>query len=514
VARRRIEVNDVVEVLVHWQAGRTVKQIVRSTGMARNTVRKYLAAVQRAGLEATPALPRCELSAWVSRSCPELTKEVPQTDHWSQLHSLREEIEEGLKHSRMSTVWQRLHDQGRLSCSVITFRRYVRRVLRIGDPAQITVLRPPAAMGEVAEIDFGVLGIWVDPMTQMRRRLWMFLMVLAASRHMFVRPVWRLDLKTWIRCHVEAFEFFGAVPRRCVLDNLKDGVVKPSLYDPQLNRTYAELAQHYGTLLDPCRLEKPKDKPHVERMVPYARDSFWSGRQFSSFDEMLRSASIWCLETAGTRVHRTTRQRPLDLFELERQAMLPLPSTRFETVSWHKVKVPRDIHVNVRGALYTVPWQYQGRWLQARLGDTTLEIFDGEELVKTHVRVPAGQRQTDWSDYPHEKAAFFVRNPGWCRIQAGRLGPNVSSVVGALLNDGAIHHLRQAQAILRLAEKYPVERLEAACQLAALADGQYLTVRNLLSSGRDRFGIESIHERANTAPAFLHGREVVLAGAI
>jgi transposase len=513
VARRRIEVSDVVEVLVHWQAGRTVKQIVRTTGMARNTVRKYLAAAERAGLKREPVLPKAELAAWVSQACPELGGEIG-TDFWAELRGLHDEIAEALKHSTMATVWQRLHDAGRVRCSVITFRRFVRKVMREGNPARITVIRPPAALGEVAEVDFGVLGMWVDPVTQLRRRLWLFLMVLAASRHMFIRPVWTLDLKTWIRCHVEGFEFFGSVPMRIVLDNLKDGVVKPSLYDPKLNRTYAEMAQFYGTLLDPCRLEKPRDKPVVERNVPYARDSFWSGRHFGTFDSILRAAPIWCMQTAGTRVHRTTRQRPIDLFELERKVMLPLPAGRFEIVSWHKVKVPRDIHINVRAALYSVPWRYQGQWLQACLRDKTVEVFDGEELVKTHIRVPAGQRQTDWADYPLEKAAFFVRNAPWCRKYAEHIGPNTTSVVASLLEDGAIHHLRQAQAILRLADVYPVERMEAACRIAALADGQFMTVRNLLTSGRDQLDIDVIYERANSAPAFLHGPEVVLAGGI
>ena len=502
--------NDVVEVLVHWQARRSLKQIARSTGMARNTIKKYLGLAAQAGTTREPALTRAELAArWGQNGEREIGSR-----YWEELEACREEIASGVKESTMATVWQRLHAAGRLRCSVITFRRYVRRQLREVDPDRVTVRRPPVAPGELAEIDFGVLGIWVDPRTLLRRRLWAFLMVLGASRHMFVRPVWALDLKTWIRCHVEAMEFFGAVPRHWVVDNLKDGVVKPSLYDPLLNRTYAELAEHYGALVDPCRSEKPRDKPVVERMVPYVRDSFWSGRHFGSFEEILRGAAVWCMEVAGVRQHRTLRARPLDVFELERKAMLPLPSSRFEVVSWQGAKVHRDLHINCQGALYSVPWRLVGRTVQVRLGENTVEIFDGEELVKVHVRVPAGQRQTDWSDYPSGKAVFFVRNQAWCRQQARLLGQSVSELVEALLADQAIHHLRQAQAVLRLAEIYPVERLEAACQLAAQADGQYVTVRNLLRSGRDRLPVELAAERANESPAFLHGRQLVLAGGV
>lgn len=510
MARRRIEVSDVVEVLVHWQAKRSLKQIARSTGMARNTVKKYLALAAQAGIRREPVLSRSELATRLRADGQRVVGERFRAE----LEACRAEIVEGIKASTMATVWQRLHAEGRLSCSVITFRRYVRKELREVDPDRVTVRRPPAPPGELAEIDFGVLGLWVDPRTQIRRRLWAFLMVLGASRHMFVRPVWALDLKTWIRCHVEAMDFFQAVPRRWVIDNLKDGVVKTSLYDPLLNRTYAELAEHYGALIDPCRSEKPRDKPLVERMVPYVRDSFWSGRHFTSFEEISRAATVWCLEVAGVRRHRSLRARPLDVFELERKAMLPLPSTRFELVSWQTAKVHRDLHLNCQGALYSVPWRLVGRTVQVRLGQETVEIFDGEELVKVHVRVPSGQRQTDWSDYPSGKAVFFVRNPAWCRQQAALLGPQVSELVAALLSHNAIHHLRQAQAVLRLAEVYPVERLEAACALAAQADGQYMTVRNLLRSGRDRVALEVAAERANQAPAFLHGRQAVLAGGI
>lgn len=500
--------SDVVEVLVHWQARRSLKQIARSTGMARNTIKRYLGLAARAGITREPVLSRGELAARLR----EKGERELEDRYRAELEACREEIVEGIKASSMATVWQRLHAAGRLGCSVVTFRRYVRKELREVDPDRVTVRRPPAALGELAEIDFGVLGSWVDPRVQRRRRLWAFLMVLGASRHMFVRPVWALDLKTWIRCHVEAVEFFGAVARRWVVDNLKDGVVRASLYDPLLNRTYAELAEHYGALVDPCRSEKPRDKPLVERMVPYVRDSFWSGRQFGSFEEILRAAPVWCLEVAGIRQHRTLRARPLDLFELERKAMLPLPTTRFEVVSWHGAKVHRDLHINCQGALYSVPWRLVGRTLQVRLGEQTVEIFDGEELVKVHVRIPTGQRQTDWCDYPTGKAVFFVRNHAWCRQQARLLGPNVGGLVEALLADQTLHHLRQAQAVLRLTEVYPVDRLEAACRLASQADGQYVTVRNLLRSGRDRLPTEAADERANDAPAFLHGRQIVLAG--
>jgi hypothetical protein len=113
---------------------------------------------------------------------------------------------------------------------VVSFRRFVRRELGEVNPERVVVRRPTAELGEFAEIDFGVLGFWVNPLTQQRRPLWAFVMTLGGSRHMFVRPVWSLDLETWIACHVEAFEFFGVVPRRLVCDYVA-GTVERRLLD-------------------------------------------------------------------------------------------------------------------------------------------------------------------------------------------------------------------------------------------------------------------------------------------
>ena len=159
---------------------------------------------------------------------------------------------------------------------------------------------PPA--GEEAQIDYGYLGSWVDPVGGRLRRMWAFVMVLACSRHVFVRPVLTMDQAAWTQAHVEAFAFFGGVPARLVPDNLRTGVERPDLYDPKINRSYAELAAHYDTLIDPARVRKPKDKGRVERPMPYVRDSFWRGREFTSI----------AADAAGrARVVHRRRRRPL-----------------------------------------------------------------------------------------------------------------------------------------------------------------------------------------------------------
>ena len=132
-------------------------------------------------------------------------------------------------------------------------------------------------------------------------------MVLPHSRHMFVRPVLVMDQRAWTEAHVAAFGFFGGVPARLIPDNLRTGVDRADLYDPKINRSYAELAAHYGTLVDPARARKPKDKASVERPMPYVRDSFWRGREFTSLAQMQAAAVAWSADVAGQR-----KCRPLD----------------------------------------------------------------------------------------------------------------------------------------------------------------------------------------------------------
>ena len=164
-----------------------------------------------------------------------------------------------------------------------------------------------------------------------------------------------------------AFEFFGGVPARLVPDNLKTGVDKPDLYDPKINRSYAELAEHYGALIDPARARKPKDKPRVERPMPYVRDSFWRGREFVSLQHMREQAIVWCKDVAGQRSCRPLGgAAPASVFAaVEADALKPLPPKGFVVATWSTGIIGPDIHVKVGKTLYSVPWRHIGRRVDA-----------------------------------------------------------------------------------------------------------------------------------------------------
>ena len=354
------------------------------------------------------------------------------------------------------------------------------------------------APGSEAQIDYGRLGMWFDPVSGRRVAVWAFVMVLACSRHLFVQPVLKMGQSSWCASHVAAFEFFGGVPARLVPDNLKTGVARPDLYDPKINKAYAELAAHYRCLIDPARAGKPTDKPRVERPMQYVRDSFWRGREFTSLQQMQAAAEIWCRDVAGVRTSRALDgQQPGFVFStVEQHALLPLPRNEFALAVWSSGKVATDCHVKVGKALYSVPWRLMGQQVHARTcGD----------IVPTHVTHHGG-RANDFEHYPPEKIAFTMRNPTWCRRVAAEVGPACTRVIAEFMEVNAIHRLRSAQGVLALRKTVGDVRLEAACARAiTVGDPSYRTVKGILAAGTELD--RTTQPRAPHAAAHLRGPE-------
>lgn len=481
---------DVTEILIHWYAGRSQSEVAASLGVDRKTIRKYLAPAIAAGI--TPGGPPISTAEWVERISgwfPEITDTRLRQITWPEIDKHRDYIAEMLKAGvTQATIHQRLRDERGLQASVASLKRWVAANL----PEEVrrdrvTVLADEAEPGSEAQIDYGHLGSWVDPRSGKKYRVWAFVMVLVCSRLMFVRPVLRMDQRAWTECHVEAFAFFGGVPARLVPDNLKTGVDKPDLYDPKINRSYAELGEHYDTLIDPARAAKPKDKPRVERPMPYVRDSFWRGREFASLEQMQQQAIVWCREVAGRRACRPLGgAAPASVFAaVEAEALKPLPRKPFVLATWSTGKIGPDIHVKVGKTLYSVPWRHMGRTVDARETPTVVQIFDNGELIATHGRRPTG-KATELSHYPPERIAFKMRTPTWCRAKAREIGPAATEVITGLLEVNALFRLRAAQGVIGLADKHSAERVEKACARAIeVGDPSYRTIKGILAAGTE-----------------------------
>jgi transposase len=517
MARRTFDVVHVMEILVHWDAGRSQSEIATSLGVDRKTVKKYLTPAIEAGMEPGSGRTQAEWSVLARGWFPQLADTSLRQVSWPLIEPHRDyivaQLEEGVT---KQTIWQRLAEERGLDASVASLKRWIAANLPEQALRQrVTVLGDDPPPGQEGQIDYGYLGMWLDPLGGRRCRVWGFVMVLSCSRHLFLRPVLRMDQAAWTECHVEAFAFFGGAPARLVPDNLKTGVIKADLYDPLLNRSYAELAAHYGVLIDPARANKPKDKPRVERPMPYCRDSFFRGRQFASLEAMQAEASRWSLQVAGRRSCRPLHgAAPLSVFEaVEREELTPLPRSVFVLAVWSRPTVGPDIHVKVGKSLYSVPWRFIGAKVDARATGTMVQIFAKGELIATHPAIARG-KQTDYSHYPPEKIAFRMRTPVWCRTRAAEIGEDAVAVIADLLAVNALFRLRAAQGVLGLADKHGPERLEAACGKAlAVGDPTYRTIKGILAAGAET-DPPPTGTGDGGAAAFLHGPDTLFGNVV
>ena len=219
---------DVTEILVHWYAGRKLAEIARSLRVDRKTARKYVDGARMQGLRpGGPEVAQEQWAAWVREWFPELVKPEARSSTFAEISCYRDYIAGALQTNTVSTIHQRLRDEHGLLAGLSSLRRYVRLEFPAAvAQSAITVLKDDPPPGEEAQIDYGYLGIWIEPLTGRRRRVWAFSMLLSNSRHMFVRPVLNMTLPLWIECHVAAFQFFDGVPLRWVPDYVARHIIE------------------------------------------------------------------------------------------------------------------------------------------------------------------------------------------------------------------------------------------------------------------------------------------------
>ncbi len=463
---RELTMVDVRELLRRFQAGEAVRRSARECGADRKTVKRYYEAARlcgvRAGVELTD-----ELVGEVGRRVQARPAPAP-SDAWRALVPVRDRIEAWLQAERplrLVRIRELLAREG-IAVSYSTLRRYAQREFGFGGP-RVTVRLADTPPGEEAQVDFGHVG-WLTDVTGQRRKLWALIVTLSYSRHMFVWPTLTQTVVDVCEGLDEAWRFFGGVARRVVLDNASSMVTVPNAQAPVLQRSFREYAQARGILADPARVRRPQDKGRVENAVPYVRERWADGERFLDLADSRRSAAAWCRDIAGQRVHGTTRAVPFTVFEAEEKALLlPPPLERFDVPTWGTAKVHPDHHLQVARSLYSVPTAYIGRQLDYRLDSKTVRFYGGLELVKVHARVAPGKRSTDPADYPRTRTAYALRSVDALVAAAQERGPSIGAFAQKLLG-GPLpwSKMRQAQALVRLCDRYGAERVEAACQRA------------------------------------------------
>jgi hypothetical protein len=321
--------------------------------------------------------------------------------------------------------------------------------------------------GEVAEVDFGRLGYVYDKALGKKRLLHALVVTLVFSRHQYVHVTHKQDLPALIKGIEDAWDFFGGVTRRLIIDNMKTAVVKSDRYEPVFNRTFLEYSQHAGFIIDPAVAYHPQGKATVERQISYVRENFFKGEEFIDKDHAQREALKWCLNTAGMRTHGTTRKCPRIVFEEQEKSLLLPPRDRFDVPKWGSSKVHPDHHIRFGNAMYSVPTDYLGKTLDYRADSKLTRIYHGGEVIKTHPVVAEGKRSTDYNDYPEHKTHYAMRNCDYYIVKAKEVGTHCGRFAQELLSgDFPWSKLRQAQKLIRLSEQYGTQRMEQACNRA------------------------------------------------
>jgi transposase len=474
---------EIREILHRIRAGESDRAIHRALKVDRATVKRYRAWAEQEGLLGGD-LPSVDIvEARLRASFGE--KAPPQ--NVSSVEPYRALVEElRSKGVNIKTVWRRLRDRG-YEGSMHAVYRFVWQMEGKGRP-DLTV-RVECAPGEEAQVDFGYVGLLLNEQGQ-GRKAWAFVMTLSWSRHMYVEFVFDQRLETWLRLHVNAFAFFGGVPRRLVCDNLKAAIVRAS-WDgdiPQVQWAYRELAEHYGFLIGPCRPATPQHKGKVERGVGYVKGSFVAGRDPMCLSAANQAVRTWCLGEAGLRQHGTTRQQPLTCFQQTEQAMLrPLPERAYDLATWKAVRLHRDGYVVFEGAYYSAPFRYVGQQLWVRGGYREVKLYTQDyQLVATHTRVSPGQRQTQPDHLVPYKQPGVLWNAEVVQDKARAIGPATFQTVQRLFETPVVDPLPTIRRLVKLADQYGAARLEAACARAlAHDDPAYRTVKRILQYSLD-----------------------------
>ena len=350
--------------------------------------------------------------------------------------------------------------------------------------------------GEKIFVDFsGKKPQLVDPRTGEIVEVELFVGALGASSYTYAEATRSQDLESWVGAHQRMLEYFGGSSEIWVPDNLKSGVTRPDRYEPGINRTYEELAVHYGTVVIPARVRKAKDKAKVEAGVLLAQRwilAVLRNQTFFSLSEL--NEAIWeQLEILNGREMQKLEASRRELFErLDRPALKPLPQERYEISTWHRCRVNIDYHVEVDHNYYSVPYALIHERPEARATPSVVEVyFKGRRVASHQRRTGRGQFSTEPEHMPRSHREYLEWTPSRLTAWAEKTGPATGRLISEILQRRRHPEqgYRSCLGIMSLGRRYDEHRLEAACARAEqLGSYSYRTVKNILRSGSNPRG--------------------------
>lgn len=504
--------------------GLSERQIALICGIARSTVGQYLMRARTAGITwPVTGLDDTAIEALLfpirgrkakSQSCSSDSNRPRPMPNFAEIHK---ELQTH-KHVTLQLLWQEYKQADPDGYQYSQFCERYRRWAKKTD----LVLRQTHRAGEKLFVDYaGQTVPVIDPKTGDEQPAIVFVAVLGASNYTYADATLTADLESWIGSNVGAMEYIGGCPEVLVPDNLKTGVKQPSRYEPDLNPTYQEMAMHYGVAVIPARVRKPRDKAKVEAGVLVVERWILAAlrkRTFFSIGE-LNKAIKELLEKLNTRQFRKMAGSRRERFEqLDKPALRPLPTSRFEFAHWKWTRVTNDYHVELDEHYYSVPNSLFGKLVEIRYTALTVEVLHRGVRVASHARSNTPGITTVEDHRPESHRRYLEWTPDRLASWAAHSGAATAGVVEQVLSSASHREqgLRSCLGLVRLGDRFGTQRLEAACERALRFNAcSYKSILSILKTGMDRMPQEEtpaanapiVHDNLRD-PAYFDHQEV------
>lgn len=489
MARKRMSVKKAKEILrLRLGEARSLREVAQSVGNSPSVVHDCVVRFQAAGLSwpLDPELDDGELEARLYAPEGQSKRQKKAKPDLARIH--KELRRKGVTLYLLWQEYKQAHpDDGyQYSRFADRYREYRKRL-------DVT-MRQTHKAGDKVFVDWS--GDGVEIVDRATGEVWeapLFVGVLGASGCTYAKAAASRESRHWIGCHIEMYEYFGGVPAATVPDNEKTGVTHPCLYEPDLNPTYAEMADHYGTAVIPTRSRKPRDKAKVEGGVLIAQRWILAALRNHAFFSVQQAneAIAEKLEELNARKYQRLDESRRDFFEqLDRPALRPLPKKRYEYGEWSEPKVNIDYHVEVDKHFYSVPYQLVGERVDARRSATTVEILFKGKRVASHLRSYRKGRATTVPEHmPRSHREQLEWTPSRIVSWARKTGKHTARVAESIMESRRHPEqgYRSCLGVMRLGRKYGEERLEAASERALkIGSPSYKTIKSILEKGLER----------------------------
>jgi transposase len=486
------------QVIALGRLGWTLRRIEQATGVRRETASAYLKA---AGIairspggwgRRSPAKPANGVtpdseSKPANEVTPDFVRLISEkqaiplpasTTSPSLCEPFRETIELELGRGRNGkAIWQDLVSASGFSGDYQCVKRFVRKLRGSQEPQPVGIIITEP--GQELQVDYGTGPMVRDPQSGKYRRTRLFVSTLGYSRKSVRLLTFSSSSRKWAELHETAFRRLGGCARVLILDNLKEGVLKPDIYDPTLNPLFQDMLAHYGIIAMPCRIQDPDRKGKVESGVGHAQKTPLKGQRFETLDEAQAYLDNWESRWADTRIHGTTKRQVAAMFAQEKPFLLPLPIEPFRYYQYGDRTVHLDGCVEVEAAYYSTPPGWIGKLVKVQWDSLHVRILDPKihQLLREHVRQERGRHRVRPEDNPKKTPFTTVQ----LLARAGRAGSHIGTFCEAIHRHQGEAGIRRILGVLALAKKFGIAAVEDACAAALeLRIYEYRFVRRFL----------------------------------